>query len=480
MRVIRPRIVTASPAGPETHGALSIPAWHAGCVGKGSMNTRSIFDATAMATAVLLGGCANSGAVHGTGGAAASSSHGATTGTSSAGTGGAGTGGAGTGGAGTSSAGTGGGAVGSTSAATTTATSGSASSSSSSTGGGSPCAGKIGQYCGASLGLDAATLYSCNDDMPMVSKTCSAGCVTHGTGADACACPSGDGLYCGQVVGGDATTLYNCNGGVLTVDAKCVGACQVKPAGQSDTCGTCPSGNGLYCGSGIGMDASTLFNCNGGVLSVAQQCPSPCHVNPPGQSDTCGSCPSGNGAYCGATLGMDPNKLYDCNNGNLTVTQACPSTCHVAPAGQSDYCTGNGQLSCSSLQWWNTALTYGPYQLQNGGQTWWDTDLAVGAGTPIQLRHDSKLVQAPVQAWGWQPRFLDMATGDTFQLLHMKPQAQYTTALGTVYPAGTIVGLSGGDTGDTGYPTYSTGSHLCVETLATWQSAFPQGNDACH
>lgn len=433
------------------------------------MTTRRLLGATGMATAMLLLGCADSGPVHGTGGtggATTSSGQGTTTSTSGTGTGGAGSGGA---------------TTASTSTSATASSSGSTSTSGSTgTGGGSPCAGKIGQYCGASLGLDAMTLYSCNDDMPMVSKMCGAGCVTHGAGADACACPSGDGLYCGQTVGDDATTLYNCSGGVLTTSAKCVGACQVKPPGQSDTCGACPAGNGLYCGSGISMDPSTLYHCNGGVLTVAQACPSPCHVNPPGQADTCGSCPSGNGAYCGATLGMDPNKLYDCNNGNLTVTQACPSTCHVSPPGQSDYCTGNGQLSCSSLQWWNKALTYGPYQLQNGGQTWWDTDLAVGAGTPIQLRHDSKLVQAPVQAWGWQPRFLDMATGDTFQLLHMRPQAQYTTAVGTVYPAGTIVGLSGGNTGDTGYPTYSTGSHLCVETLATWQSAFPPGNDACH
>jgi hypothetical protein len=316
--------------------------------------------------------------------------------------------------------------------------------------------------------------------MPMVQKACSAGCVMHGNGGDACACPSGDGAYCGQTGGGDSTRLYQCNGGVLTETAQCVGACQVMPPGKADTCGACPSGNGLYCGSGLNMDPSTLYDCNGGVLTVSQHCPSPCHVNPPGQADTCGACPSGNGLYCGATLGMDPNTLYNCNGGNVTVSQVCPSTCHVAPVGQADYCQGNGQLLCSSLQWWNSALTYGPYQLANGGITWWDTDLAVGNNTPVQLRHDSKLVQAPVEAWGWQPRFVDMATGKTFQFLHLHPQAQYTTSVGTVYPAGTIVGLSGGGTADTGLGTYSTGPHLCVETVDTWQATFPPGNDACH
>jgi hypothetical protein len=330
--------------------------------------------------------------------------------------------------------------------------------------------------------MDPKTLYACNGDMPMVSAMCAAGCIMHGNGADACGCPSGDGLYCGQAVGMSSTQLFDCKNGTVTLNAQCVGTCVQKPAGQNDTCGTCPQGNGLYCGSGIGMSNTTLYNCNNGVLTVAQECPSACKVNPPGQNDTCGACPQGNGAYCGASLGpaFDPNKLYDCNNGNVTVTQACPSTCHVSPPGQNDYCQGTGQLLCSAVQWWNVALTYGPYQIGNGGQTWWDTDLAVGNGTPVQLRHDSKLVQAPVEPWGWQPRFVDMSTGKTFQFLHLHPQAQYTTAVGTVYPAGTIVGLSGGGTGDTGYPTYSTGPHLCVETLDTWLATFPKGTDPCH
>ena len=33
---------------------------------------------------------------------------------------------------------------------------------------------------------------------------------------------------------------------------------------------------------------------------------------------------------------------------------------------------------------------------------------------------------------------------------------------------------------DTGYPTYSSGSHLCVQTLVTWRSGFPSGHDTCH
>jgi hypothetical protein len=117
--------------------------------------------------------------------------------------------------------------------------------------------------------------------------------------------------------------------------------------------------------------------------------------------------------------------------------------------------------------------------LRNGAYTWWDTDLAISSHTPIQLRHDSQLVADPVEAWGWQPQFIDMVTGQRFQFLHMQPTAQYTNIIGHVYAAGTIVGLSGGDSGATGYPTYSTGSHLCVETIAAYRTAFPAGTDPC-
>jgi hypothetical protein len=330
--------------------------------------------------------------------------------------------------------------------------------------------------------MDPSTLYNCNGDMATVAKTCTKGCVMHGNGADACACPYGDGLSCGAAVGQNPTVLYNCQGGVIAQNAQCIGTCVGMPPGVNDTCGTCPSGNGIYCGSGINMDPGTLYDCKNGVITVNQKCQGNCQVNPPGQNDTCGNgmCPQGNGAYCGGPIGKAPNTLYDCNNGNYTVMQVCPTTCHVSPPGQPDYCTGNGQLMCSAVQWWNAGITYGPYQIGNGGYTWWDTDLAIGNNTPIQLRHDSKLVQAPVEPWGWQPRFVDMVTGKTFQFLHLHPQAQYTTAVGTVYPAGTLVGLSGGGTTDTGLGTYATGPHLCVETLDTWLSSFPPGNDPCH
>ena len=61
----------------------------------------------------------------------------------------------------------------------------------------------------------------------------------------------------------------------------------------------------------------------------------------------------------------------------------------------------------------------------------------------------------------------------------LRPQKQLATNVGEVYPAGTIVGYSGGDTADTGLGQYSTGSHLCVQTLGACRSAFPTGKDPC-
>jgi hypothetical protein len=111
---------------------------------------------------------------------------------------------------------------------------------------------------------------------------------------------------------------------------------------------------------------------------------------------------------------------------------------------------------------------------------WWDTDLAVDTHTRVQLRHDSQLYAEDVYDWGWMPEFIDQATGKKFRFLHLQPTAKYTTAIGTIYPAGTIVGLSGGDSPETGFPVYSSGEHLCVQTIEEWLTVFPPGKDACH
>ena len=125
----------------------------------------------------------------------------------------------------------------------------------------------------------------------------------------------------------------------------------------------------------------------------------------------------------------------------------------------------------AALKWWNSAFT--SQRWQSFG--WQDTDLAVKSSTPVQLRHASKLIDHGVYGWGYMPTFIDTVTGDKFRFLHLRPQHQWATHIDNTYPAGFIVGVSGGDTSDTGLGVYSTGPHLCVQTVADFRSVFPAG-----
>lgn len=142
----------------------------------------------------------------------------------------------------------------------------------------------------------------------------------------------------------------------------------------------------------------------------------------------------------------------------------------------------------AATSWWNSPVTYQYKTIHS----WDDTDLGtIATGTEVQLRHRSKLVASTVENWGWQPEFVDQVTGQTFRFLHLRPQNQYAHSVGMVYAAGTIVGLSGGDSCDTGFcdsaghcnnrdgtvgtcsVPYSTGAHLCVQTPQPYRTAFP-------
>jgi hypothetical protein len=106
-----------------------------------------------------------------------------------------------------------------------------------------------------------------------------------------------DGLYCGgDYVSGDPSTLYRCASGSLTVEQACSSGCQVMPTGVDDQCAAAPSSNtdcagyfdGLYCGGDyISGDASTLYRCTSGSLSVEQACANGCVVESSGVDDHC-------------------------------------------------------------------------------------------------------------------------------------------------------------------------------------------------
>jgi hypothetical protein len=133
---------------------------------------------------------------------------------------------------------------------------------------------------------------------------------------------------------------------------------------------------------------------------------------------------------------------------------------------------GDGTFTIESLLlWWHARWTWDHWTSLG----WDDTDLAVSSRTAIQLRHASRLVAYGTYAWGYMPTFVDTVTGYKFKFLHLKPQYERATWINHVYPAGYVVGYSGGDTWDTGGAGrgYSTGAHLCVQTLVGFRRAFP-------
>ncbi len=144
---------------------------------------------------------------------------------------------------------------------------------------------------------------------------------------------------------------------------------------------------------------------------------------------------------------------------------------------------------CDALLWWNQPPVEAETAVDNdtgGVTTRWDLDYAVASSTPVQLRHDSQLLAQAVYPWGWQPTFLDLASGHVFRFLHLRPQVQLVGTVGAVYPAGTLVGVSGGDSWDTGYERpacdgriCSAGAHLCVEADDHVAAIFPARPLAC-
>ncbi len=287
-----------------------------------------------------------------------------------------------------------------------------------------------------------------------------------------------DGNFC------DGDVLVHCKGGVTSTTDKCASWCAPSKTPGADVCADntvdpCfDDPDGVYCGGTIGGDAVTLYTCKDKHTAKADKCATWCYDAPAPEPDKCAdnavdACfDDADGTYCGAKIGGDAGKLYHCKDKHTAAADACGAGCADYPPSMC-----HGELACGHLQWWNTALTYGPYH--PSGSTWWDTDLAVSSSTPVQLRHDSRLDKEGVYGWGWMPEWTDMVTGHRFRYLHLRPSAKYTTAVGTIYPAGTVVGISGGDTADTGLPTYSTGAHLCIQTLDLYRDCFPTGKDTC-
>lgn len=184
--------------------------------------------------------------------------------------------------------------------------------------------------------------------------------------------------------------------------------------------------------------------------------------------------PDAPGAGAGAVAGERPDELTGVP-GDLLGAQD-PANVPLLEGAPGLATSRVESIKCAYIQWWDAPLTYRWYT----PYAWYDTDLRVRAWTPVQLRHASRLVAWGVYGWGYVPTFIDTVTGYRFRFLHLHPTAKRATWLEHVYPSGYVVGYSGGNTYDTGYPRYSSGAHLCVNTRSPYRSAFPYGYNRCY
>lgn len=203
-----------------------------------------------------------------------------------------------------------------------------------------------------------------------------------------------DGPHCGGELGGlaDHNSLYTCSGGLTSGATPCPagcegGACKVP---QADPCAYAMSGNGDYCGGTLmGGDAGSLYTCSDGSTAGKQPCPAGCKVNPPGIADTCNpegdpcqNASSGDGLYCGAGLGGDPNVLYDCAGEATAGSETCAHGCKQNNPGVPDECNPppNGGECCVDTP---PGTVTQNYSACGQGGSHYGIDYGTAVGTPI-------------------------------------------------------------------------------------------------
>ncbi len=211
---------------------------------------------------------------------------------------------------------------------------------------------------------------------------------------DPCA-GAGDGNYCGATLGGfaDHNSLYQCVAGMTTSASPCPAGCEANACKQppQDPCGSAQSGNGLYCGGTLmGGDPGALYDCKDGGTANKQACSKGCKVNPPGIADACNpdadpciGAGSGDGAYCGASLGGgDPNVLYQCVGKATASSETCAEGCQVNPPGVPDACKqaqGGGEC-CLDIP---PGTVTQSFSACGGGGSHYGIDYGTAIGTPI-------------------------------------------------------------------------------------------------
>jgi len=150
---------------------------------------------------------------------------------------------------------------------------------------------------------------------------------------------------------------------------------------------------------------------------------------------------------------------------------ACSATDDGAVTGDTSEALGNGY---DHKFWLDSHFPGSTAYKWADGSTWYDSDLPWSTGSIVRLPTDSKYigdVYSTVYCTDGttkkmrSPEFSATVGGVTRKFLfnHLETFYLGSVPTGTWFNGGTVIGLTGGGTCITGYPTHSSGPHFCNE-----------------
>lgn len=200
-------------------------------------------------------------------------------------------------------------------------------------------------------------------------------------------------------------------------------------------------------------------------------------------------------ASCGPTGAVGNEGAHGGANGYYCPDQACTSAggCCTGGSCASPTCIPVPSGLPAPVQWWTQNATYSAAPPNSGCSTSYDLDNGNIQNQVIVLPHDSEYLgdyssyayNSCAGAWGFGPSFYDTVTGVKFHLNHIRPgfgaAALGNTQTGTMLKAGSYVGISGGNTCETGYCSngYSSTYGYTQCLVSSCGGANKNGNGAC-
>jgi hypothetical protein len=91
----------------------------------------------------------------------------------------------------------------------------------------------------------------------------------------------------------------------------------------------------VVCGLAIGEAPASVYECQDGEYTFADLCPTACAAVPD-RNDVCDSgagCFEGDGFYCGEAFDLPPGVLFHCSGAGIFVAAPCVAGCQIVPGG---------------------------------------------------------------------------------------------------------------------------------------------------